>query len=350
MSNLLFALRHLDFLTEKPTLYINKMERAKSISGAFLTCLMIILTVFFAIFNLLKLFGREDVDFNITELREDSDASISMTNFPVFFYIRQVNPGDSLAVNDIFTITANLYSNSFQYDNNGNLLTSSNKIGLSFNLCDKANFASDDIMPANLGNYYCLNTNTANLIASQTKESYISISVNLKPNAPGIMSTNYFEFVFGYFNRFIDTHNLDVNIVPLRYSITKQFKLSEKIKNVLDISLINAKYITDNGHFIQDLIKKDMILVDNFSKNTQEVTDGKITEINLRANGFIKKEYSRKFYKAQSFLAEMGGIFNVLYIIAFNFNLIHSVIHSYLTIDKECRLSYYAEKVKMVYS
>jgi hypothetical protein len=354
MSKLMIAFKQLDFLTEKPTLYINKMERAKSMVGAFLTSSMVLLTVFFAIFNLVKLFARNDVDFNITELREDPDASIKIDkDFPIFFYIRLINPG-STTYNpfDLFTISVSMLSNTNQYDGSGNLIQSQTKTDIAYSPCDKSLFKGDAIIPSHIGNYYCLTGDYekfTKLINTGDKENYLSVTVSLKN--PGIvnsniMKANYFEFVFGYFNRFIDTHNLDMAVSPLNYTIYNRFKLTDMVRQYLDLTLINARYSTDNGHFIQNTINWDMILVDKVVKGVSDVnSDRVITEISLKANGIIKRDYSRKFYKAQSFLAEMGGIFSVMYIIAFNLNSLHSFIHFNLTIDRECRLSYFAEKV-----
>jgi hypothetical protein len=350
MSKLIIAFKQLDFLSEKPTLYINKMERPKSFIGAMLTSLMVLLTVFFAIFNLVKLFVRTEVDFNITELREDLDCIIKIDkDFPIFFQIRQVNPNNpAFNPNDLFKISVNLYSVTQQYDALGNLLISQTKTAIAYAPCDGSNFSGDEILPSNFKSFYCLlgDYGKYTLLTNGSEENYLSVSVSLNNANSSIFKSNYFEFVFGYFNRFIDTHNLDITVVPLKYSILNRIKLTDTIRQNLDLTLINAKYITDNGHFIQDPIKFDMVLVDKSMNSISDVgSDKLIAEINLRANGMIKRELFRKFYKAQSFLAEIGGIFSILYIIAFNLNLLHSFINFNLIIDKECRVSYYAEKV-----
>jgi hypothetical protein len=346
MSKLLFAIKNLDLITQKPSLYINKMERSKSTYGAFLTTLLVILSVGFIAYYLLKLFGRTDISFVTTELKDDNSGSIDLSAFPIFFSLTQ-NSDSTANLNNLFTIQAKVISYTDGYDGTNTPIRSYNYKTLSYTKCNANNFNSSYIVPDNIEKYYCLQE--GNLYRTLGSESYLSISVignSSALNNKGLLLQGGFQFNFGYFKTFIDAHEKDLALQPENVANFRNFRITDTLSSFLDVILMNAEYRTDRGYLMEDFILYDLILVDSMREYVTTVDNSGIAiQINLKANGFIRKQLLRKFYKLQSFLAETGGVCHILYVMAYFLNFIHSIIHYNLVIDEECRISHYIERV-----
>ena len=168
------------------------------------------------------------------------------------------------------------------------------------------------------------------------------------------ISNSKLKFMFGYLES-----NMDIKKVSREapiYRIPNFFSqiISSSNKYHWDFNLIKKRYSTDFGYLLTDIhdyelfsIEKNVKVSSN-SRLESNYTDPEVLSFTLGVKDFFRPVYYRTFYKGQNFFAEIGGVFNFLFVIAYHLNLLYSAVNFNLAIDNKCKISYYTEKVKII--
>jgi hypothetical protein len=373
--NISLFFQQLDLISERPTLLINKNERIKSVWGAFLTISLIALIISFAVNFLIELFGRKNPKLLLHDemIEKFKTVPLDYENFPIFWSILDMDNesiGEIKNFNAYFEMIVNLH----KY----------NEYGVNFEnvpvFYSKCNFENQlklfkDVFPEkyNIENYNCLkydqfSPNRPELkskISFNLKNSYISFSLRIcnktgNPNASCItpdqnfitkLNNSKLKFLLGSvdtnFNIKTASRESPVNKTPTFFSQV----LSNSMKYSWDFNLINKRYSTDYGYIFTDIDNYEFYSIDKDYKISSDLringnaTDSEVLSFTLGMNDLFRPVYFRTFYKGQNFFAELGGVFNFLFVIAYHLNLLYSAVNFNLTIDNRCKLSYYTEKV-----
>jgi hypothetical protein len=302
MSQFILTVKQIDLLSQKPTLLINNSDRAKSLFGAILTFLLACFIIIYTIVNLIKLFARKEPDFNNQVLFRSDLNEMGIFEFP-FFFVYDGNPSD-------IDITLNFYSKGVN-----------NKIDLKN--------CNNDVRKY-IDNAYCIDN------LNMMKDDMIYIYVRCRNNCLG-------NFIYGYYDILFDIHNSESPVIKSLNN--KSIMLNNSTKHILEYSVKSGKFQSDNGYVFLDIVSWNILFYEIENSYSLQNTDSGMVQVNIRPNMDVNKIYKRSYYKGQVFFAELGGIFNFVYILAYNLNLIHSIIHLNLTIDKECKISSLIEKV-----
>ena len=165
----------------------------------------------------------------------------------------------------------------------------------------------------------------------------IYINVRCKNNCSG-------NFIYGYYDILFDIHNSQSPVLPVMAK--KSLMMNNNTKHVLEYSVKSGTFESDNGYVFLDIMSWNILFYENENSYSLQNSGGDSVQVKIRPNMDVKKMYKRSYYKGQVFFAELGGMFNFVYILAYNLNLIHSIIHLNLTIDRECKISSLIEKVR----
>jgi hypothetical protein len=380
--NLCLFFQQLDLISERPTLLINKNERIKSVWGAFLTIILIALIISFAVNFLIELFGRKNPRLLIYDemIEKFKTVPLDYENFPIFWSILDSDvesKGEIKNFNSYFETSIILK----KYNENG---VNFENVPVAFSKCTFENqlLVYRDIFPNNYGveNFNCLkhdkfSTNNPDLkskISFDIKNTFISFSLKIcnkngNPNASctpldanfiSKMNNSELKFYFGNidtnFNIKTESRENPVNKSPIFFSQV----LSNTMKYSWDLNLINKRYSTDYGYIFSEIDNYEFYTIDKNYKiwsdlringNSTDSTDLEVLSFTLGINNLFRPVYFRTFYKGQNFFAELGGVFNFLFVIAYHLNLVYSAVHLNLTIDNKCKLSYFVEKVKKIF-
>jgi hypothetical protein len=297
MSQFIFAVKQIDLLSNKPTLLINNSDRAKSSCGAMLTFIMAAYLILYALVSLFELFSRDKPYIN-TQILYDNNLDYINLGYPYFFGYEgnEVDVEISLYNSGINIELKNCTDNFLQYRN-----------------------------------VYCIND------LNITKDDVINIDVKCKKNCSGEFSYGYYDILFDFQN------SSDSNVIqlPKKNSIL----LKNETMQYVEYSVKRGSFQTDFGYVFSEIISYDFIYYERENSYSIANQDGNLLNISIKPSLDTKKLYSRSYYKGQSFFAELGGMFNFVYLLAYNLNLIYSIINLNLTIDKECKISSFIEKV-----
>lgn len=350
-------IQQFDFISQKPTLLINNSDRVRSIYGACLTIFLSIFTLIFAYSCLYELFGRFDPNFIISEKYDDYDVKIPLyRDFPIFFSMKL--KGDGMSVNNYFSY-------------NISLISSDKTTNVTFSKCDfNKNFNTDNNFELNFNpsDYLCLDYNEGQnfpYMKTKSKESllnsYITLSAKVCQNSNQCMLADSnlinnlnggkVEFVLGLMQNMVDIKNTSNPSKIMQRPLYIRQSISTFMKYNLDFNILREEYSTDFGYILTKVEKLDLLSIEPIPYITSDLrmknnlTDPEVLSLNLKIDKPFKKVYTRKFYKGQQFFAEVGGVFNFLYWIAYNINLIYSLVHFNIKIDNHAKISYFVEKV-----
>ncbi len=181
------------------------------------------------------------------------------------------------------------------------------------------------------------NIETAYCIDDLTLSIHDNIDIN-------VLCNESIEFMYGYYDILFDFVDLKTDVI--KKTKTNKIIFKSEIKHYTEYSVKLGRYESDMGYVFTDMILNDYLYYEreNTYSISKDVGDSNLN-ISIKPDFNGRKLFSRSYYKGQNFFAELGGIFNFVYILAYNINLIHSIIHLNLTIDKECKISTSIEKV-----
>jgi hypothetical protein len=365
-----FLIKQFDLISQKPSLLINNSERVKSFYGAFLTILLVGFTLAFGVYFLVLLFGRINPQLLLYEERIIPGTKIYFDDkFPIFF---KVNTDADENLNDYFSFR--LFMNS-----------GSVKTPINLQPCDGYDMLTG-------GDFLCLFSNTTTSsppfissrdikLHSDTNNNdeknlnYTSISVGLsfctKNDTCKLPTQRVFSLIdegkvfleYGHIKTSFDIKNTSYPSSYVNSPVIFVQKLSHSTKYNLDIGIIAEKYITDFGYILQDLFEISFYSISPYTKVTSEfkvgnydfnnfkndsskykVEDAELINISIGLMSDWLQIHSRSFYTGQRFFAEIGGVFNFLFVITYHLNLIYSSVYFNLKVDNTCKLSYFVER------
>jgi hypothetical protein len=332
----LLLLKQFDIISQKPTLLINNSDRNRSVYGAFLTILLCILTLYFGLVSLSELFGRGNPNFVISKKLPEMKLNLTLNEFfPLF-----------VSIDNRQGVNMNKY---FTYSLMVDMVASKSAIA-PCNMSEDINIVLSNSPFQNKTNFQCLNMNDITI----ANNLYFKINLCTQGATGCELPTNQtlanlkdviVSFIF--MDNLIDIHDVirPAKILRIPQIITQ--KLSPNIKTQINMKLKQEQYSTDYGYIFTDIDMYELLTIDKNIYPEFEIrqNDPEVLAINIWNNFPYIKNYERNFYKGQRFFAEIGGVFNFLYLIAINLNMVYSIVHFYMTIDSSCMLSYYTEKV-----
>ena len=354
--NLIFFLSQFDFLSQKPTLLINNSERIRSISGAVLTFIVWSITIMSAIFILL--------DFNMNSLpyviRSSSYQikdyiSFDLNNFPIMFSILDKTTFQRADFSEVkFALTLFTHQYSF-FENASTIHKIVSEKPLNYSVCDNA--IPESVSNRNKtkftikNNYFCLNNSDYEKLKFVSDSNDSSIYYYSEINLDVICSSNNcdkllnsFILSFAIVENFIDlsnTYNPNNTVLKL-----KNFPLTSMMSLNLNIELKQGSINTDIGYLNKILDTRKYYVVNSNEffyfksyNDSEKIASVRIFQDNIQDNIY------RHYNKLPILFAQIGGVYYILYMIANNLNTIYSVVHFYLTIDNNTKISYYIQKV-----
>jgi hypothetical protein len=140
-----------------------------------------------------------------------------------------------------------------------------------------------------------------------------------------------------------ETYNISQKSV-----IVENFPLiSESALNV-DIQIKQGTVFTDVG--LLNVIKNSIDYIKFKLKRLIYIPQDNNSELlsSVRiSQESIQENYYRHYTKLPLLFAQIGGIYYIIYIVANNINIIYSVVHFYLSIDNNTKVSYFLQKVSL---
>ena len=353
---LLFFLSQFDFLSQKPTLLINNSERIRSFPGALLTLTVWVLTITMTIFisqdfymNGVPTVVKSSLEYN-TEYR-----SFDISNLPFMFSIVNKTNGYPIDISN-FILNLTLLT-SERSDSSSNLkLTNETQITeVNLTYCKQQNIVNNALSQYSWFNsyflsYYCLN--------SKQPVSVIFHDFIKKPNSYYYSELNMQLLCYNCSEAFINSIELSIIMFPDKQDLRDTYNIIQKsivVENFpfipetslnVDIQIKQGTVFTDVGllnvikkstDYIKLKLKKLVYLPQD--NNKRLMSSVRITQDSIQEN------YYRHYTKLPLLFAQIGGIYYIIYMVANNINIIYSVVHFYLSIDNNTKVSYFLQKV-----
>jgi hypothetical protein len=128
--------------------------------------------------------------------------------------------------------------------------------------------------------------------------------------------------------------------------ITENFPLISDSELTLDLQIKQGAVFTDVG--LLNVIKKSIDYIKfklkRFVYLPQEYKSNLLSSVRISQES-IQENYYRHYTKLPLLFAQIGGIYYIIYLVANNINIIYSVVHFYLSIDNNTKVSYFLQKV-----
>ena len=316
MNNCRSFLYIFDLIGMNPQLFIFKSRRYKTIFSSILSIIIIILSIFFAIFSLTEYLKYESP---IIVYTKDNDIKtrreMVLNNTLLMFQL--IDSTNYLKINDSLAYYEGNYS--VMYDN-GTYKTTELKIekceiGKNINIKYKDYINDKYKFERTIEDFYCINNDNLSIFYHPSiGYSYINLFVKIKHN---IVNPDKIQSLIVIENDLID-HNNKSNPINnnFNYHFTSGYSSSELTKIVFNIQYI--KYESDEGLFYKDSTLLNGISFSDMSfirtvKASNELNDPKIGEIMFEMNKSYYDNYRRTYPRLQSLLADVMSVVNLLF-------------------------------------
>jgi|LauGreDrversion4_2_1035121.scaffolds.fasta_scaffold383979_1 hypothetical protein len=355
---LLFFLSQFDFLSQKPTLLINNSERIRSFPGALLTLSVWVLTITMTILIFQNFYMNGVPTVVKSNLEYNSDyKSFDISSLPFMFSF--VNKSNGLPI-DISYFKLNmtlLTSERTDGASNLNTINQTKLTELNLSYCKQSEnlnnpFPQYSWLHTVFLSYYCLKTSQPISITfhdfnrKPNSYYYSELSLQLMCYNCSKAFINSIDFSLIMFSDMLDlkeTYNISQKSV-----IVENFPLiSESALNV-DIQIKQGTVFTDVG--LLNVIKNSIDYIKFKLKRLIYIPQDNNSELlsSVRiSQESIQENYYRHYTKLPLLFAQIGGIYYIIYIVANNINIIYSVVHFYLSIDNNTKVSYFLQKVSL---
>ena len=327
---MLKTFQNIDFLSKTPQLYINGSNRFKSLIGACLSIIIIVVGIAGFSFFFSKLLDREEPNVSIsTKYNPYSNFTLNTSEFTIAFGLT-----DALGE----TLDSSYYSGFAQnwkyfYENGKNqtIIRTNLKLSKCNNISRISNFELYKDVQHRISNFLCLDPNqTINIyspFASDFNHSYINFYItyctqqsNCKNSSEIFKKLSTYYFTIYTPNYYVDSLNFTNPIQPYirsfaEISTTSFFKRTYYyLKNILYYS--DKGLILNDEHNTSNTIYQDSKTI--IDLRDTELFGGKLLyQFTYAFNEQGNEDYILRNYKRiQNVIAEIGGFINSLRLIA----------------------------------
>lgn len=315
---------HLDFFRIPFSLLREESEKSSTITGKFLSCLIIIYCIFrFATSNAILL---ENPNTFIRNSYTPSRPHLSFNTSDNFSLVIGINDDKGVYINDIslFNIKAYVF-----FQNNADL--SEKYIDLELRPCEKADFNTNYFDKLRLENAFCLEKNYSLEIFGFWDEKivqYITIDIqkcvnDTTSNAKCKSEQEITDFLNKNYVQYYITKNY-VDLLDFDHPIKSELKgnFYELTSNYMKKCTIYLKKTTLNteGSLFKEPSIKDTFTVDSINSDVY-VTEPYLFSLEVYSSD-IEQTIKRKYQTLEEFLGELGGIFNFLFAFGYVFSKI----------------------------
>lgn len=291
-----------------------------------------------------------------SSLEFNSDyKSFDISSLPFMFSF--VNKSNGLPI-DISLIKLNLTLLTSDQTNSDLKLKSINETkltDLSLSYCNQSVKMNNAILqyswlPTIFLSYYCLKASQPVYVTfhdiNRKTNTYYNSELNLQLSCLNCSKAfiSSIDFSLIMFSDLLDLKETDN--ISQKSVITENFPLISDSELTVDLQIKQGAVFTDVG--LLNVIKKSIDYIKfklkRFVYLPQEYKSNLLSSVRISQES-IQENYYRHYTKLPLLFAQIGGIYYIIYLVANNINIIYSVVHFYLSIDNNTKVSYFLQKV-----
>lgn len=355
-------IRHLDFMSPKPSLLVDRRSRFKNIYGGLLTIFSFLTILVFSIILLIKLLNRENMSIIYNE-EFIENPYLNFTKFPIFFEVYNANGNKFEKASRLFSIKSKKYL--IQDVTKDGIVKKDIKVSmLNITECSvlmknpNSYYNQGEMLKTDIKDKLCLDLSDNYFLrgssGDQGNQSFIAIDVDKCTNTSlknDCYPSEYIDSVLGrphfiirFKNNYINNNN--INNPEISYIKSEMITFNSQMMKIITYQFNPIEYNTDFGYIFSDnkqlnFFKQSEANVDSFG-----LAPGNYAMLKFQFTmSKTKGVYYRNFEKFHTVMASVSAVTRLIIFVVgmldniFNEYYFYNYICNYINIYEHSDLS-----------